>query len=83
MFSKKTYKLPTLKEVEEFIKKNKHLPGIVSAKDVENDGLDVGENQAALLKKIEELTLYMIEMKKQLETQQKQIVILHEKLQGN
>jgi len=78
----KTYKLPTLKEVEEYIKKHKHLPGIVSAKDVENDGLDVGENQAALLKKIEEMTLYMIDMKKQLDTQQKQILLLEGRLQN-
>lgn len=66
-----SYKLPTLTEVEKFIKKHKHLPGVVSAKEVEKDGLDVGENQAVLLKKIEELTLYMIEMQKQLENQKK------------
>ncbi len=36
-----------------------------SAKEVEHDGIDVGDNQAMLLKKIEELTLYMIEIKKE------------------
>lgn len=45
------YRLPTLREVEEYIKKHKHLPGIPSAKQIEKEGLDVGDNQAALLKK--------------------------------
>lgn len=67
------YKLPTLTEVETYIKANKHLPGVVSAREVEKQGLDVGDNQAALLKKIEELTLYMIELKKQVQSQQAEI----------
>lgn len=75
----KGYNLPTLQEVEVFIKANKHLPGVVSAKEVEKDGLDVGENQAALLKKIEEMTLYMIDMKKQLDSQQKRIAELEDR----
>jgi hypothetical protein len=58
------YKLPSLAEVEKFIYNNRHLPGIPSAKTVEKEGLDLGENQAALLKKIEELTLYLIQEKK-------------------
>jgi hypothetical protein len=70
------YNLPSLQEVEEYIKKHKHLPGIVSAAEVEKEGIDVGDNQAALLKKIEELTLYVIEMNKQLEKQQKRIAEL-------
>lgn len=65
-----SYNLPTLKEVEDFIKQHKHLPGIVSAKEVEKNGLDVGENQAALLKKIEELTLYIIDINKRVSEQQ-------------
>jgi hypothetical protein len=59
------YRLPSLKEVEAFIKKHKHLPDVPSAKEVETNGLDLGENQAVLLKKIEELTLYVIELKKE------------------
>ncbi len=59
------YKLRSLKEVESFIKKNKHLPEVPSAKEVEEKGISVGDNQALLLKKIEELTLYMIELKKE------------------
>lgn len=58
------YNLPTLAEVEKFIRDNSHLPGVPSAKEVEKNGLDLGDNQALLLKKIEELTLYMIELKK-------------------
>jgi hypothetical protein len=61
------YKLPTLKEVEQFIEKNKHLPGVPTAAEVEQKGLDLGENQATLLKKVEELTLYMIELNKKVE----------------
>ncbi|HEX2846323.1 MAG TPA: hypothetical protein VHN59_07225 [Chitinophagaceae bacterium] len=61
------YSLPTLKEVASFIKINKHLPGIPSAKEIEKDGLDIGGGQANLLKKIEELTLYAIDQDKRLE----------------
>lgn len=60
------YNLPSLKEVEQFIKENNHLPGVPSAKEIEKDGLDLGDGQATLLKKVEELTLYMIEMNKQI-----------------
>jgi hypothetical protein len=67
------YELSNLQDVEAYIKANKHLPGVLSASDVEKDGLDVGDNQVALLKKIEELTLYIIEMKKQIDKQQKEI----------
>lgn len=67
------YKLRPLSEVAQYIKTNKHLPEIPSAKEVEEKGIDLGDNQALLLKKIEELTLYMIEMKKQNDSQQKQI----------
>ncbi len=58
------YRLPSLKEVETFITENKHLPGITSSEEVKKEGIDVGENQALLLKKIEELTLYAIEQNK-------------------
>lgn len=59
------YVLPTLQEVERFIKANRHLPEIPSAEEVEKEGLDVGEMNKKLLQKIEELTLYMIEVKKE------------------
>ena len=62
------YKLPALEEVEHYIKANKHLPDMVSATQVQQESLDLGESQAAQLKKIEELTLYMIELNRKIET---------------
>jgi hypothetical protein len=56
-----TYRLRPLSEVEQYINEHHHLPEVVSAEEVQKNGLDISENQAALLKKIEELTLYMIE----------------------
>lgn len=61
-----SYDLPSLKDVESFIKTHRHLPEIPSAKEIEQKGLDLGDNQAALLKKIEELTLYIIEQDKKM-----------------
>ncbi len=58
------YKLPLLKDVETFIQRHQHLPGIPSAADVAKNGIDVGDNQAKLLQKIEELTLYAIQQQK-------------------
>lgn len=58
----------SLGELNEFIKKNKHLPEIPSAKEIERNGIDLGETNAMLLKKIEELTLYLIQKDKELET---------------
>jgi hypothetical protein len=64
-----TYRLPGLDEVESYIHREHHLPGIPSAEAVRKDSLDVGASQAALLKKIEELTLYTIEQDKKLDEQ--------------
>lgn len=64
-----SYLLQPLPQVELFIQAQKHLPGIPSAADVEKEGIDVAQTQAAMLKKIEELTLYVIEQNKKLETQ--------------
>jgi hypothetical protein len=61
------YQMPTLDSLEKFIKSNSHLPEIPTAEDVKKNGIDLGENQAVLLKKIEELTLFIIEMNKQSE----------------
>jgi hypothetical protein len=67
------YKLRSLSSVESFIRQNKHLPEVPSAKEVEDKGISVGDNQALLLKKIEELTLYMIEMNKRNDQMEKEI----------
>lgn len=61
------YLLLPINEVEDFINKNKHLPGVPSEKEVIEEGINLGEMDAILLKKIEELTLYVIELKKELE----------------
>ncbi|MBC7641120.1 MAG: TMF family protein, partial [Flavobacterium sp.] len=61
------YKLQPLTEVEKFINKNKHLPNVPSASELEKEGLDLGKMQAKQMEKIEELTLYLIEMKKEIE----------------
>jgi hypothetical protein len=63
---KPEYDLVPLQEVESFIKKNGHLPEIPTEQEVLANGIDVGEMNVKLLKKIEELTLYLIEMKKEL-----------------
>jgi hypothetical protein len=68
-----SYKLMPLHKVEAFIKTNGHLPEVPSAKEVEGKGIEVGANQALLLKKIEELTLYMIELKKENEGLKKEM----------
>ena len=61
-----SYKLRPLSQVEYFIKSNGRLPEMPSAREVKENGLEVGANQAMLLKKIEELTLYIIEQEKQM-----------------
>lgn len=62
-----TFKLKSLREVEQFIKVNKHLPDVPSTADVTKDGIDLAETQAILLQKIEELTLYVIQQQKDIE----------------
>jgi hypothetical protein len=74
-----TYKLPSLQEIETFIKANKHLPAVPSAKEVAANGLDLGDNQAVLLKKIEELTLYMIVQDKELKSLRQEVNQLRKK----
>ncbi|WP_342333033.1 hypothetical protein [Pedobacter sp. FW305-3-2-15-E-R2A2] len=72
----KSYKLPGLQDTEQFIQKNGHLPGIPSASEVKMNGIELGSMNAKLLEKIEELTLYMIEMKKDNEQLKKRVVEL-------
>ncbi len=60
-----SYQLKPLTEVEKFIKTNGHLQDIPSATEVEKNGVNVGEMHAKLLQKVEELTLYVIELKKE------------------
>ena len=75
---KKDYHLPTLHDVENHIKEKGHLKDIPNAKEVEQNGFFLGEMDAKLLQKIEELTLYTIEQEKKLVIQQKEIEELKE-----
>jgi hypothetical protein len=69
------YKLKSLQEVEAFIKKNSHLPEIPSAQELEKNGLMLAEMNMNLLKKVEELMLYMIDQNKKMDLQQKENAI--------
>jgi hypothetical protein len=67
----KEYKLMPLKELEQFIVSNKHLPNVPAAEEVVKTGIDLGAMDAKLLEKIEELTLHTIEINKKNETLEK------------
>jgi len=69
----KDYKLSSLEEIKNYIDQNKHLPEVPSAKEMEKNGVQLGEMNMLLLKKIEELTLYLIEQNKRIDNQQKEI----------
>lgn len=76
------YDLPTLEEVERHIKETGHLINIPSAKEVEENGIQLGEMNKLLLEKIEELTLYTIQQQKEIYNYQKKIGQLVEKLEA-
>lgn len=63
----KEYNLPKLEDIQRFIAKNKHLPNVPSAAEVAENGIIVGDMQKTLLRKIEELTLYILEQEKRLQ----------------
>lgn len=58
------YDLRSLSEVEQFVKANKHLPGIPDQKQIEKEGINLGEMNRRLLEKVEELTLHLIDEQK-------------------
>jgi len=69
-----TYELRPLASLSKYIDQNKHLPGIPSAAQVEKDGgVELGDMSVKLLEKVEELTLYILELNKKLEQQQQEI----------
>jgi hypothetical protein len=72
VFDKK-YNLPSLKNVEAYINEHKHLPNIPSAKEIETDGLKLGDVQKRMMQKIEELTLYIIEQNKRIDALEKKL----------
>lgn len=67
------YSMPTLEEVEQFAKSNYHLPNIPSAKNIQENGLELGEMTNLLLQKIEELTLYTIEQEHRIKVLEKKL----------
>ncbi|NQX37415.1 hypothetical protein SAMN05421820_103603 [Pedobacter steynii] len=76
----KSYKLHNLQETEKHIKEKGHLPGIPSALEVKENGIDLGDMNAKLLQKIEELTLHLIKMEKENKQQRDDINFLKSKL---
>ena len=70
------YKLMPLTDLEKYINDNKHLPDMPTTKEVMTSGLDLGKTNGLLLKKVEELTLYLIEIKKDLDQTKKEIAEL-------
>ena len=61
------YELMPINEVENYIRENKHLPNIPTESQVKDEGINLGEMDAKLLQKIEELTLYVIELKQEID----------------
>ena len=70
------YKLRTLEEVEQHINEKGHLPGIPSEAEVTENGINLGEMDAKLLQKIEELTLYLIEQNKEIKELRQEVSAL-------
>jgi hypothetical protein len=62
-----------LTDLGKYIQTNKHLPDMPTTEDVLKNGVDLGKMNGLLLKKVEELTLYIIEIRKELEKTQKEI----------
>jgi hypothetical protein len=76
---KADYVMPTLAEIESFTKKNHHLPNVPSAKEIQQNGLLLGQMSNVLLQKVEELTLYAIEQNKVIEELKAQVTALMKK----
>ncbi|MCK7556134.1 tail fiber protein [Chitinophaga sedimenti] len=70
------YYLPSIRELEAFVNANKHLPDVPNAREVEKEGIDLGDMNKKLLQKIEELTLYLIDQHKKIETLQAEVEML-------
>lgn len=65
----KNYSLMPLSELQVFIEQNNHLPNVPSACEMEKEGINVAKSNVMLMEKVEELTLYLLQMKEQLDTQ--------------
>jgi hypothetical protein len=78
---KPDYELPALTDVKTYIDQNHHLPEIPSAAEIAKDGLNLGEMNKLLMKKVEELTLYLIEKDKEQKDLKEKVTILTERIQ--
>ncbi|MBT1697552.1 hypothetical protein KK083_11740 [Fulvivirgaceae bacterium PWU4] len=76
----KDYNLLSLAELEAYIKANKHLPEVPSAKEMDAEGLNIKEMNLILLKKVEELTLHLIEANKKIEETNEKVKALEERV---
>jgi hypothetical protein len=79
----KNYNLKPLEEVETFIKENGHLENVPSAKQIKENGIELGEIAKIQQEKIEELTLYLIELNKENKVLQKKLLELEEKINNS
>jgi hypothetical protein len=75
----KGYKLPSLQEVEKKINEEQHLPGIPSAAEIKEKGVELTEMNMKLLRKMEEMTLYVIDQNKKIEELEKKVAMLASK----
>ena len=75
------YELLTIDKLAEYIKANSHLPNIPNAEEIETNGQDVGDLQLKLLEKIEELTLYIIDLERRMKKMEDELKAL--KSEGN
>ncbi|PTS94408.1 hypothetical protein DBR11_23415 [Pedobacter sp. HMWF019] len=78
---KKDYQLPSLQDVKAYIDQNQHLPEIPSEQQIAKEGLNLGEMNKLLVKKVEELTLYLIEKDLENKDLQKQVGDLRQDVQ--
>ncbi len=76
----KEYRLMPLNEIKAYVEANKHLPEIPSAKEMDENGIQLGEMNLKLLQKIEELTLHLIDFKEDLDKVKKENELLKEEL---
>ncbi|WP_276373032.1 hypothetical protein [Chryseolinea sp. H1M3-3] len=78
----KNYNLRPLADVENYINQNRHLPEVPAAKEVEANGVNLGEMNMLLLKKVEELTLYLLQQDKTIKDQAASMEVFKKQLQA-
>ena len=74
------YNLMPLADLQDFVNENRHLPGVPNAEEVAKDGISVSEVQKNLLLKVEELTLYILQLSKHNETLQQEFAAIKKQL---